>query len=90
MTEDAERAREYRGRRAAARLGLHLSKDRTTGLWFVAKVLDSGRSWRSRLLQTSEFGISLETAEQYIVEAAAEEAAAVEAARQQHRTEASR
>jgi hypothetical protein len=56
----------------------------------VAKVLDSGRSWRSRLLETSEFGISLEAAEQYIVEAAAEEAAAVEAARQQHRTEASR
>jgi hypothetical protein len=90
MTEDAERAREYRARRAAARLGLHLSKDRTTGLWFVAKVLDSGRSWRSRLLQTSEFGISLEAAEQYIVEAAAGEAAAVEAARQQHRTEATR
>jgi hypothetical protein len=90
MTEDAERAREYRCRRAAARLGLHLSKDRTTGLWFVAKVLDSGRSWRSRLLQTSEFGISLEAAEQYIVEAAAEEAAAVEAARQQHRQEATR
>jgi hypothetical protein len=90
MTEDAERAREYRARRAAARLGLHLSKDRTTALWFVAKVLDSGRSWRSRLLQTSEFGISLEAAEQYIVEAAAEEAAAVEAARQQHRQEATR
>ena len=86
MIENAERAREYRARRAAARLGLHLSKDRHTGLWYVAKVLDPGGHGRSRMLQTSEVGISLELAEEFVAEREAEEAAAIEAVRRQHRT----
>ena len=85
VPEQSDRAREYRARRAAARVGLHLSKDRRTGMWYVARVDTVGEHWRSRELISDERGIYLDEAEEIIAEAAEEEAAATEAARQQHR-----
>jgi hypothetical protein len=73
VSRQAEKTRERRLRRMAQRQGLTLQKSRRRdpraidyGMWFVISVTTPGGHWRSRQLESSKQGLTLDEVERFL------------------------